>query len=73
MDRNAISLLPMIALLAGETFQMINVRSSSHHHLEGRDWLVARRAVASVAEHPEIVPLAEYEISFRIQGGADFP
>ncbi len=29
--------LPVTTLLAGEAFQMVDVGSGPHHHLEGRD------------------------------------
>ena len=43
----------MVALLAGEALQVVDVGPGAHHHLEGGDHLVARRAVASSAKQPE--------------------
>ena len=40
----------MVALLAGEALEVVDVGPGPHHHLEGRDHLVARRAVARRAE-----------------------
>ena len=42
----------MVALLAGEALQVVDVGPRPHHHLEGRDHLVARRAVARRPEQP---------------------
>lgn len=44
--------LPVIALLARETLQVVHVAPSPHDHLEGRYVLETRRAHALVAEHP---------------------
>ncbi len=44
---------PVVALLAGEALQVVDVCPGAHHHLEGGDHLVARRAVASSAKQPE--------------------
>lgn len=41
---------PVITLLTGETLQVINVGPRAHHHLERRDHLATRRAVACTAE-----------------------
>ena len=38
--------LPVATLLAGEALQVVDVGPGSHHHLEGGDHLVTRRAVA---------------------------
>lgn len=61
---------PMIALLTRETLQMVHIRSCSHHHLECRNHLVACRTVARIAEQPQIVPLAQQQIRFRVQRAA---
>lgn len=45
--------LPVIALLASKTFQMINIVSSAHHHFERGDHFVARGAHTSVAKQSE--------------------
>ena len=42
----------MAALLAGEALEVVDVVPGPHDHLEGRDHLGARRAVAGVAEQP---------------------
>lgn len=49
---------PMIALLASEALQVINIAARTHHHLKRGNDFVASRAVSSVAEQPQIVPLA---------------
>ena len=36
----------MTALLAGEALEVVHVGPRPHHHLEGGDHLVTRRAVA---------------------------
>ncbi len=43
---------PVVALLAREALQVVDVGPGPHHHLEGRDHLVAGRAVAGRAEQP---------------------
>lgn len=43
---------PLVAKLAGETVQVVNIVSGSHDHLEGRDQLAARSAVSRRAEEP---------------------
>lgn len=45
-------LLLVIAFLTGKTFQMIDVSSCSHYHLERRYDFVTRRTVAGVSEEP---------------------
>lgn len=40
----------MIALLTGETFQVVHVALSTHHHLEGWYHFVAGRTIARGAE-----------------------
>ena len=40
----------MVALLTGEAFEVIDVGSSPHDHLEGRDDLVAGRAITGCAK-----------------------
>ncbi len=54
VDFAAVRLLlsPVVALLAGEALQVVDVCPGAHHHLEGGDHLVARRAVASGAKQP---------------------
>lgn len=63
----------MIALLAREAFQVVDVSPRSHHHLEGWYDFAARRTVAGVTEQPQIVPPAEYEVCLRVQRRADLP
>ena len=40
----------MVALLTGETLEVVDVRLRSHHHLERRDHLGAGGAVSGRAE-----------------------
>jgi hypothetical protein len=42
--------LPVIALLTGETLEVVDVGARPHHHLEGGDHFCTRRAIAGVAE-----------------------
>lgn len=44
--------LPVVALLAGEALQVVDVGPRPHHHLEGRNHLLARRAVTRRPEQP---------------------
>lgn len=62
---------PVIALLTGETLQVIDVAPRPHDHLEGGYDLAAGGAVARVPEQPEVVPLAEDEVRLGVQRGAD--
>lgn len=64
---------PMVALLASEALEVVDVAACAHHHLEGRDHFVAGRAVTSVAEQPQIVPLAQNKVSPSIERVADLP
>ena len=57
----------MAALLAGEALQMIDVGPGSHHHLKGRDDLLAGSAVARGAKESEVVSLAEEEVPLGVQ------
>jgi len=41
---------PLVALLAGETVEVVDVALGPHHHLEGRNDFAARGAVASRSE-----------------------
>ncbi len=43
----------MVALLTREALQVVDVGARPHHHLEGRDHFIARRAVSSRAKEPE--------------------
>lgn len=54
--------LPMSALLAGETIQVIDVRPGLHNHLERRYLLVASRAMSRIPEQPEVVPFTEDKV-----------
>ena len=47
---------PLTAALAGEAFQMINVVSRFHDHLESGDEFGAGRAVSGRAEQPANIP-----------------
>lgn len=58
---------PVSALLARKALKVVDIGPGSHHHLEGGDHFVARRAVACGAEQPEIVPLAEEEVPLGVQ------
>lgn len=42
--------IPVIALLAGETFQMVNICPGSHDHFESRDHFVASTTIPSCAK-----------------------
>ena len=44
--------LPVVALLAREALEVVDVGARPHHHLEGRDHLLARRAVTRRPEQP---------------------
>ena len=46
------SRIPVVALLAGEALQVVDVGPRPHHHLEGRNHLLARRAVTRRPEQP---------------------
>jgi len=43
-------LLPVIALLAREALQVVDVGSSPHHHLESRNHFIARGTVPRCAK-----------------------
>lgn len=45
-------LLPVVALLACETLQVVHIAPGSHDHLERRYVLEAGRAHALIAKHP---------------------
>ena len=49
-NRKLSNVVPVVALLAGETFQVVDVTFGPHHHLEGRDHFIARSTVARVAK-----------------------
>ena len=63
----------MAALLASKTFQMVDVGPGSHHHLKCRDYFLAGGAVASGAEQPEVVSLAEEEVPLGVERLAHLP
>ena len=44
--------LPVVALLACEALEVVDVGARPHHHLEGGDHLLARRAVTRRPEQP---------------------
>lgn len=44
---------PVVALLAGEALQVIDIGAGTHYHLEGRDHLAAGGAVARVSKQSE--------------------
>ena len=50
----SISVLPVITLLARETFQMVDVGLCSHHHFEGWDHFVTCTTIPSGSKEPEI-------------------
>lgn len=60
----------MRTLLTRETLQMINIPFRSHHHLERRYQLIARRTQPGIAVQPHVVALAQQEILTRVQRGA---
>lgn len=62
---------PVVAVLAGEALQMVDIPTGPHDHFKGRYCFAARRAETSSAEKPEVVPLAEYEVGLGEEGGAD--
>lgn len=70
-DPRGLSNLPVTALLAGKTVQVIDVRPGLHDQLERRYLLLAGRAVTLVPEQPEVVPLAENKVGLGEQGRAD--
>jgi hypothetical protein len=43
---------PVVALLTGEALQVVDVVPGPHDHLERRNHLVTRSAVARIAEQP---------------------
>lgn len=47
-----ISYAPVVALLTGETLQMVHVTLGTHDHLKGRYHFVAGRTVARRSEQP---------------------
>ena len=59
---------PVAALLTGEALQVVDVGAGPHHHLKGGDDLLAGGAVARGAKQPEVVPLAEEEVTLGVQG-----
>lgn len=63
---------PVIALLAGEAFQVVHIPPCTHHHFECWDGLVARRAETRGTKQPEVVPFTEDEVSFGEEGGSNF-
>ena len=58
---------PVAALLTSEALQMVDVGPGSHHHLKGRDDLLAGSAVARGAKEPEVVSLAEEEVPLGVE------
>merc|ERR1711936_171145 len=54
---------PVSTLLAGKTLEVVNICSGSHHHLKGRDHLSTSSTVAGGSEEPEVVALAQQEVS----------
>lgn len=61
----------VVALLAGEALQVVDVGPRPHHHLKGRNHLLARRAVTRRPEQPEVISLAEDEVPLGEERGAD--
>jgi hypothetical protein len=61
----------MVALLTCETFEMINIVTRSHHHLERWNDFVACCTKARVSEQPQIVALAEHQIALLEECAAD--
>ena len=64
---------PVAALLTGEALQVVDVGPGPHHHLEGRDDLLAGGAVARGAKEPEVVSLAEEEVPLGVERLAHLP
>ena len=62
---------PVAALLTSEALQMVDVGPGSHHHLKGRDDLLAGSAVARGAKQAEVVSLAEQEVPLGVERVAD--
>ena len=58
---------PVATLLTSEALQMVDVGPGSHHHLKGRDDLLAGSAVARGAKEPEVVSLAEEEVPLGVE------
>lgn len=48
----SISVLPVITLLARETFQVVDVGLCSHHHFESWDHFVTCTAIPSGSKEP---------------------
>ena len=63
---------PLVALLTGEAFQVVNVCFSPHHHLKGRDDFGTGGATARGAKQSEVIAFAKDFIGFRVQGGSHF-
>ena len=58
---------PVATLLTSEALQMVDVGPGSHHHLKGRDDLLAGSAVARGTKESEVVSLAEEEVPLGVQ------
>ena len=58
---------PVATLLTSEALQMVDVGPGSHHHLKGRDDLLAGSAVARGAKESEVVSLAEEEVPLGVE------
>jgi hypothetical protein len=52
--------LPVITLLTGKTLEMVNVGPRPHDHLECRNYFIACRTEACVAEEPQIISFAQH-------------
>lgn len=63
---------PVIALLAGEAFQMVHVAPCPHDHFESGNSFVARRAKTRCSKEPEIISFAQDEVCFGEEGRPDF-
>lgn len=63
----------MVALVAGETVEMINVVLGLHDHLECGDGFRTGRTEPRCTEQSEIVSPAQHEIGPREQGRTDLP
>lgn len=62
----------MVALLTRKTLQMVHITPRPHDHLERRNDLTARRTVPGIPKQSQIIPLAQDQIGFRVQRGANF-
>lgn len=60
----------MVALLAREALQMVDVAAGTHHHLKRRNDLAAGGAIANVPKESQVIPFAENQVRLRVQRAA---